>query len=154
MKLEIIEKRVNDINIFVLYKCLNETTDCEVDKKDSRVHYTMNMKYQGFYVNPQNHIPVSQLDGDDFHSTYLVFNPDIKLESSFTWTIVRFEDYKGLLQVFDVSKYKKEPEDMEIDNMYIGGRFQRYETRIKGKNSIIEGSFFSTWYKIYKCYFI
>ena len=54
---EIIEKKVNDIDIYVFYKCLNETTECEIDKEDIRDHYDINIKYQGFYVEPQNDIP-------------------------------------------------------------------------------------------------
>ena len=46
---EIIERRVNETNIYVLYKCLNGKNLCDIEVNDRTVHYNLIFNYQGFH---------------------------------------------------------------------------------------------------------
>ncbi len=46
---EIIERRVNEINIYVFYKCLNGKNLCDKEQNDISAYYNLIFEYQGFH---------------------------------------------------------------------------------------------------------
>ena len=46
---EIIERRVNETNIYVLYKCLNGKNLCDKEQNDISAYYNLIFEYQGFH---------------------------------------------------------------------------------------------------------
>ena len=71
---EIIERRINDIHIVVLYKCLENETYCDIDEKDKRAFYQLLIYYQGFLVNPRSTIPIIKQGKNIFHNDIFNFN--------------------------------------------------------------------------------
>ena len=131
---EIIERRVNETNIYVLYKCLNGKNLCDIEENDRMAYYNLIFNYQGFHVEPQyNKVSIEKFDKNIFNTVYLNFNPDIKLETRFEWIIIRCEDEKGLLHEFDTDE---EPEIIKENDIYIGGKFKIYDSIIKSKNTV------------------
>ena len=135
---KIIYKRANDINFDILYKCddNNDTnkTQCEIDDKEISLLYSLVIRYQGFYFDPQSAIPINQLFNDTFHSISIPFNPDIKLRKKIRWTITRYEDNNCLFQIFnDING--KESEHIKESNIFIGGNYEEFDTMIISKNS-------------------
>ena len=139
---KIINKRVDDINFVILYKCdinnntNNDTnkTSCEVANKDRANFFQFVIRYQGFDFEPQSEIPVNQLPKNVFNAMAFVFNSEIKLRQIIEWTITRYEDNKGLFQLFDYFR-EKEPENIRENNILIGGRFEDFETLIISSNT-------------------
>ena len=68
-----------------------------------------------------------------FKTNYINFNPDIKLETSFKRIIIRCEDAKRLLQVFDTDE---ESYIIKENDIYIGGKFKIYDSIIMHKNTV------------------
>ena len=138
---ETIERRINDIDFFVLYDCKGKT-DCEVDSKDIDVLYDLNIYYQGFYIAPQNDIPINKrvFDEEHFSSDYISFNPDTKLYQSFRWIVTRFEDAKGIKQLFHNIFKGYESDKIKENDLYVGGHFQKYEKSIVSKNTHVKGN--------------
>ena len=139
---KIINKRVDDIFFDILYKCddTNNTnkTACEIEEKDKSTYiFIFKIQYQGFFFLPQNNVPVIQLQGNNFHSVDHAFNPDVKLRKVIRWTITRYEDNKGLSQIFDYFK-EKEPENIKENNVFIGGSFEDDDTIIIDKNTFFK----------------
>ena len=139
---KIIEKRINDIHIDVLYKCKNQSQmSCEVDDEDISLLYNLKIEYQGYYINPYNKTPILRLSNDSFVSIVFYFNPDIKLRTLFKWNIIRFEDSKWLLKLmFDKIKdiffnTKKEDDMIKEKDIYIGGNLKADDTMIISKTS-------------------
>ena len=139
---EIIEKRVNDIHIDVLYMCENKAYDtCEVENKDDSLYFYLIIQYQGYYINPYDDTPIIKLPNNSFHSVLFPFNSDIKLRALFKWTIIRFEDTKGIFKLFvDYFSnlfYNNIKEDNEIkeNDIYIGGKLKGDDTMIIDKYS-------------------
>ena len=84
--------------------------------------------YQEYYIYPQtNKNAIELYDKDDFAKRTVYFSPEVKLMSSFRWSIVRCKD-EGIFQLL---KSKNEQKDVEEENIYIGGKLQRYLTRIE-----------------------
>ena len=136
---KLINKRVDDINFAILYKCdeTNNTnkTACEIEDKDKVTYiFQFIISYQGFYYRPQSSLPVHQLFDNDFHLVGHIFNPDIKLRKLIRWTITRYEDNRGLWQIFDYFK-EEEPENIKENNIFIGGSFENVDTMIIDKNT-------------------
>lgn len=130
---KIIKRRVSDIFISVFYQCPKNDNQCEIDSVDRKSKYELRFEYRGFYLDLQSENPLDLLDENIFHSAYLYFNPDSKIEASYKWTVVRCEDEKGL---FDFSESNQNKKIKENDNIYIGGKFQKYDTIILSKNTI------------------
>ena len=130
---KIIKRRASDIFISVFYQCPKNDNQCEIDSVDRKPKYELRFEYRGFYLNLQSENPLDLLDENIFHSAYLNFNPDTKLETSYKWTVVRCEDEKGL---FDFSESNQNKKIKENDNIHIGGKFQKYDTIILSKNTI------------------
>ena len=100
------------------------------------IYYNLIIYYQGFYIDPQgreNAIELSQKGS--FFSKVVYISPDIKQMTSFRWSIVRCEDEKSLFQSFNT---QNEQENIKENNIYIGGKFQRYISRIEDKNTYIK----------------
>ena len=116
---KIIKRRVNDIFISVLYQCPKNDNQCEIDSVDRESQYEFRFEYRGFYLNLQSEKPLDLLDENIFHSNYLYFNPDIKIETSYKWIVIRCEDEKGL---FDFSESNQNKKIKENDNIFIGGK--------------------------------
>ena len=131
---EIIERRVNDIDIYVLYKCLENETYCEIDNNDKKAFYQLILYYQGFLINPWNTTPITKLDDNDFNSINFLFNPDFKLEESFKWIIIRMEETKGISRIFDIFK-EEEEDNVKENDIYIGGKIEKYTKDIYSTNS-------------------
>ena len=131
---EIIERRVTDINFYVLYKCLDNTSTCDIDEEDIKAYYKLDILYQGFVIDPQDDIPIKLAEQNHFHQNYIIFNPDIKLASYLYWDITRFEDNKGLFEFFDLFKEKEKGIVKEKD-IYVGGKLRKYEENIIHKNT-------------------
>ena len=136
---KIINKRVDSIHFDILYKCddNNKTnrTACEIEDKDKTTYiFQFVVRYQGFAFLPQRADPIVQLSDNLFHSISQAFNSDIKLRNLFRWTITRYEDSKGLSQIFDYFK-EEEPENVKENNIFIGGSFENFDTMIIDKNT-------------------
>ena len=136
---KIINKRVDSIHFDILYKCddNNKTnrTACEIEYKDKTTYiFQFVVSYQGFAFLPQRADPLVQLSDNLFHSISQAFNSDIKLRNRFRWTITRYEDNKGLSQIFDYFK-EEEPENVKENNIFIGGSFENFDTMIIDKNT-------------------
>ena len=138
---ETIERRINDIDFYILYDCKGKT-DCEVDNKDRDVLYYLNIYYQGFYIAPQNDIPIKKrvFDEKHFSSSYISFNPDTKLHQNFMWIVTRFEDAKGIKEFFHNIFKGQEADNIKENDLYIGGHFQRDENRIVSKGTNVNGN--------------
>jgi hypothetical protein len=140
----IIQKRINDVAFYVLYKCKNKSEiNCEVEGEDRSVLYNLKIEYQGYLINPYNNTPILKLSKDSFHSIGFNFNPDIKLRTFFKWNIIRFEDSKYLLKfVFDKIKdiffnAEKEDDIIKEKDIYIGGNLKGDDTIIISKLTYI-----------------
>ena len=138
---ETIERRINDIDFFVVYDCKGKT-DYEVDSIDRDVFYDLNIYYQGFYIAPQNDIPIKKgkFDEENFSSSYISFSPDTKLYQTFRWTVTRFEDINGIKQLFNNIFKGQESNEIKENDLYIGGHFQRYEKSIISNNANFKGN--------------
>ena len=129
---ETIERRVNDLDIYVLYKCKKGGHNCEIEDEDRKSSYNLRVYYQDYYIYPQtNKNAIELYDKDYFAKRTVYFSPEVKLMSSFRWSIVRCKD-EGIFQLL---KSKNEQKDVEEENIYIGGKLQRYLTRIQTKNT-------------------
>ena len=129
----IIKRRVSDISISVFYQCPKNDNQCEIDSEDKEPSYELRFEYRGFYLDLQSENPLDLLDENIFHSAVLSFNPDTKIETSYKWTIIRCEDEKGL---FDFSESNQNKKIRENSNLYIGGKFQKYDTIILSKGAM------------------
>ena len=97
-----IERRVNDVDIYVLYKCKNGGHNCEIEEKDKKIYYKLRIYYQGFYIDPQrSENPIELSQKGSFSSKVVYISPDIKQMTSFRWSIVRCEDEKNLFLNFN-----------------------------------------------------
>ena len=56
-----------------------------------------------------------------------VFNGEIELRALLRWNIIRYEDTKGL---FDIFEKNEENDIIKEKDIYIGGYYQRYDTNI------------------------
>ena len=113
---ETIERRVNDLDIYVLYKCKKGGHNCEIEDEDRESSYNLRVYYQGYYINPQtNKNAIELYDKDDFAKRTVYFSPEVKLMSSFRWNIVRCKDES----IFQFLKSKNEQKDVEEENIYI-----------------------------------
>ena len=121
----IIERRANDISIDILYKCINNEQNCEIDKKDNRIFYKLVLGHNTFDIDPQSDIPIKRSDHARWYE--FTFNPDIKLIITGKWTIIRYENIKGF---FDIFKNKTENDDIKEDDIYIGGKYQNFDKDI------------------------
>ena len=131
---EIIERRINDIHIVVLYKCLENETYCDIDEKDKRAFYQLLIYYQGFLVNPRSTIPIIKQGKNIFHNDIFNFNQDFIFDESFKWKIIRVEETKGISRLFDIFK-EEEEEDIKENDIYIGGRLEKYYKDIYSSDS-------------------
>lgn len=131
---EIIERRINDIHIVVLYKCLENETYCDIDEKDKRAFYQLLIYYQGFLVNPRSTIPIIKQGKNIFHNDIFYFNSDFIFDESFKWKIIRVEETKGISRLFDIFK-EEEEEDIKENDIYIGGRLEKYYKDIYSSDS-------------------
>ena len=135
---EIIERRVNDIYISVLYKC-NDVEKCEVDEEDLRNYYQLYFYYNDFIVQPQKNIPIIQKEY--FNYEYFIFDSYLKSIQYIRWNIIRFENHKGLSQLFDLNK-DEESDNIKEKDIYIGGKFQRFWAWSFAGNSYEGGGLF------------
>ena len=120
-----IKRRANDLHFYILYKCINQT-DCYILPEDISPLYLLTIQYDDFSVDPQNDIPIKRIKNEYKVEPY-VFNSDIELRALFRWNIIRYENTKGLFDIFD----KKEENDIIREkDLYIGGYYQRYDTNI------------------------
>lgn len=130
---EIIERRVSNVSLIVYYKCFNET-NCEIEKKERTPFYQLIIQYRGFFFDLQNETPIELIKNGTFHSNYMVFNADFKMEHQFKWNILRIEESDDFLNLFQ----KEDEEDNSIredDNIFIGGKLQKYETNLYTQDS-------------------
>ena len=97
----IISKRVNDLQIGVFYKCPNNQSNCQIEKKDVNAYDILVLYYHGFDFNPQNITPITPVKKKNMNYEVFYFHPEIKIMERFRWIITRFEDEKGLLKIFD-----------------------------------------------------
>ena len=113
---------------------MNGKNLCDIEVNDWMVHYNLIFNYQGFNDEPGcGKVSVGKFDWNIFNTVHLNFNPDIKLETRFEWIINRCEDEKGLLHVFDTDE---EPNIIKEKHIYIGGKFKKYDSIIKYKNTV------------------
>lgn len=103
---EIIERRVSNVSLIVYYKCFNET-NCEIEKKERTPFYQLIIQCGGFFFDLQNETPIELIKNGTFHSNYMVFNADFKMEHQFKWNILRIEESDGFLNLFQ----KEDEED-------------------------------------------
>ena len=132
---EILERRVSDIHIYVFYKCLNQS-NCNIDSEDISPFYRLIFFYQNFYVNPQGEIPIDQVNKNIFSSDYVTFSPEIKMKQSLVWNIIRFENSKGLFDIFTKEVNESRDNDsIRETGLFIGGKLKRYETTFYNKGN-------------------
>ena len=121
-----IDKRANDIQIDILYQCIDKRPNCEIDEKDSSsIYYILVLSYNSFFIDPQSGIPIKRSDYKQMY--YFVFNRNIKLSITSKWTIIRYENIKGF---FDIFKKKPENDAIKEDDIYIGGKYQNFDKDI------------------------
>ena len=78
---KIIERRVSDIYVIVVYKCIN-SNNCEIEHEDISVSYQLKFFYQNFLIDPQNEKPIIKSEKNDLGGNYVTFSPDIKMRQS------------------------------------------------------------------------
>ena len=130
---EIIERRVSNVSLIVYYKCFNET-NCEIEKKERTPFYQLIIQCGGFFFDLQNETPIELIKNGTFHSNYMVFNADFKMDHQFKGDILRIEEIDDFLNLFQ----KEDEEDNRIredDNIFIGGKLQKYETNLYTQDS-------------------
>ena len=145
---KIIERRVSDIYVIVVYKCIN-SNNCEIEHEDISVSYQLKFFYQNFLIDPQNEKPIIKSEKNDLGGNYVTFSPDIKMRQSLIWNIVRCEDNKGLFDIFkkevfenfinddeEQKQKKRESDKLRENDIYIGGKLGRYETIFYSKYTI------------------
>ena len=120
-----IQRRANDLHFVILYMCSNQT-DCEIAAEDTSVLYLLTVQYDEFYTDPQSDIPIKRIE-NKIKVEPFVFNSAVKLRALFRWNIIRYENTKGL---FDIFEKKEENDILKENNIYIGGYYQRYDTNI------------------------
>jgi hypothetical protein len=64
----------------------------------------------------------------------------MKLYQSFSWIVTRFEDVKGIKQLFHNIFKDQESDEIKENDLYIGGHFQRDENRIVSKGTNVNGN--------------
>ena len=122
---KIIQRRANDLHFAILYKCISQT-NCSILEEDISTLYLLTIQYDDFIIDPQSDIPIKI---DDYYMNVepYVFNSQIELRALLRWNIIRYEDTKGLLDIFE----KNEEDDrIKEKDIYIGGYYQRYDTNI------------------------
>ena len=129
---EIIERRINNFNFVILYKCENNETDCEIDEKDKAAYYQIYYEYQGFVIKPQNEKPIEQIPKNTFQSNYIAFNANLKTYNLLTWNIIRYRDYPG----FNFFRKDDEEEEIMENNIHVGGKIKKYDTFFLDNNYI------------------
>ena len=131
---KVIFRRVDNIHIDVLYKCNNSEinkTGCEIEQKDEMLFYSLQMHYLGFSFEPQKENPIEQ---NVRYSVDHPFSSYIKLRKRIRWIITRYEDNKGLYQLFDIFGDKEE-ENIKEKGIFIGGKFEEFDSMIISKYS-------------------
>ena len=135
---EVIERRVNDILIYVLYKCKEGQTNCKIDSSDLSSFYQLKLYYQGFNIYPIFKEPIYKLESGVFHKMVFTFNSEIKLAKSCRWIVKRCEDTKGLSQFFDYFK-EQEEEDLKEKDIFVGGTIEPLSSDIIHSGSMLPG---------------
>ena len=110
-----IQRRANDLHFVILYMCSNQT-DCEIAAEDTSVLYLLTVQYDEFYTDPQSDIPIKRIE-NKIKVEPFVFNSAVKLRALFRWNIIRYENTKGLFDIFE----KKEENDILKNKIYILG---------------------------------
>lgn len=134
---EIIERRINNFNFAILYKCENNETDCEINEKDKAAYYQLYYEYQGFSIKPQNKKPIEQIPKNSFHSNYIAFNANLKTYNLLTWNIIRYRDYPG----FDFFRKDDEEDEIMENNIHVGGKIKKFETFFLDNNYIYKENY-------------
>ena len=129
---EIMERRISEISFAVLYQCKNNETDCEVEEEDYKSYYQLIFWHNGFAIRPQEEIPIFKKD--TFNADAIAFNPDIQFYLFYQWDIIRYEDSKGLLQLFDIFK-EKEGYNTKENDIYIGGKLKKHYSFLISQDS-------------------
>ena len=91
-------------------------TDCEIAAEDTIVLYLLTVQYDEFYTDPQSDIPIKRIE-NKIKVEPFVFNSAVKLRALFRWNIIRYENTKGLFDIFE----KKEENDILKEKIYILG---------------------------------
>ena len=133
---QIIERKINDISLYILYICPNNITECEVDASDRDAYYKLVMQYQGFEINPQNENPVNKIPDGKFYLRYINFNPETKIGAFYRWKIKRVEDNKGLSHFLDLFK-EKEDEEIKEKDIFVGGEFENFQTVLYSRTTTL-----------------
>ena len=122
---KIIQRRANDLHFAILYKCISQT-NCSILQEDVSTLYLLTVQYDDFLVDPQSDIPIKKNE-DQMNVEPYVFNGDIELRALLRWNIIRYEDTKGL---FDIFEKNEENDIIKEKDIHIGGYYQRYDTNI------------------------
>lgn len=123
---KIIKRKASDIHLNILFRCVNET-DCQIEKENMKMFYLLCIRYSDFIIDSQSDIPITRIPNNYFKYECFAFNPDIKVRSLIRWAFIRYEDTKGL---FDIFNSKPEDENLKEKDIFIGGKYQRYMTHI------------------------
>ena len=100
----------------------------------------MYIEYQGFNINFQNEIPIEQFDENNFHRTFITFNPGLMSINCYKWKIIRCEDNNNS---------PKDKDLLKEEDLFIGGNIDDFKTIYLTKDPYqIKNKIFMTGFNI------
>ena len=129
----VFQTNISSLGFIIVYLCDDE--ECSLDDDDhNALGYMFELKYSGFQLDHQGDIPLIK-DDSTFFVNFYCFSFTSTVLTLLNWEIVRYEESKGMLGIFD----KWSEEEAGYTGGYISLKGNTFLTHPIIRTNIIQG---------------
>ena len=130
----VFQTNISSLGFIIVYLCDDEECSLDDDDDHNALGYMFELKYSGFQLDHQGDIPLIK-DDSTFFVNFYCFSFTSTVLTLLNWEIVRYEESKGMLGIFD----KWSEEEAGYTGGYISLKGNTFLTHPIIRTNIIQG---------------